>query len=133
MDDTALPLTRDMVTVLAIAGFTMVMFLFERIRADVVALVVLVLLGLTGLVEPEALFGGFSGNAVISIMATMVLGAGYSGVRSYSRSQTPWPSFRPRFSKCVSGRQSGRGTWPRGPARLTRPGVASSTSHMCSA
>ena len=85
MDDTALPLTRDMVTVLAIAGFTMVMFLFERIRADVVALVVLVLLGLTGLVEPEALFGGFSGNAVISIMATMVLGAGLDRTGALNR------------------------------------------------
>ncbi|HZX81578.1 MAG TPA: SLC13 family permease [Lysobacter sp.] len=85
MDDTALPLTRDMVTVLAIAGFTMVMFLFERIRADVVALVVLVLLGLTGLVEPEALFGGFSSNAVISIMATMVLGAGLDRTGALNR------------------------------------------------
>ena len=62
--------------VLGLVGFTMVMFLFERIRADVVALVVLVLLGLTGLVAPEELFDGFSGNAVISIIATMILGAG---------------------------------------------------------
>ena len=45
--DTALTLTTDMKLVLGLVGFTMVMFLFERIRADVVALVVLVLLGLT--------------------------------------------------------------------------------------
>src|SRR4249919_4203802 len=70
--DTALPLTTDMKLVLGLVGFTMVMFLFERIRADVVALVVL---GLSGLVEPELLFNGFSGNAVISIVATMILGA----------------------------------------------------------
>ena len=85
MDDTSLPLTRDMVMVLAITAFTMVMFLFERIRADVVALVVLVLLGLTGLVEPDALFGGFAGNAVISIMATMVLGAGLDRTGALNR------------------------------------------------
>src|SRR5687767_12206330 len=85
MDDTALPLTRDMVMVLAIAGFTMLMFLFERIRADVVALVVLVLLGLTGLVEPESLFGGFSSNAVISIIATMILGAGLDRTGALNR------------------------------------------------
>lgn len=85
MDDTALPLTRDMVMVLAITAFTMVMFLFERIRADVVALVVLVLLGLTGLVDPDALFNGFSGNAVISIMATMVLGAGLDRTGALNR------------------------------------------------
>ena len=36
--------------VLGLVSLTMVMFLFERMRADLVALVVLVLLGLTGLV-----------------------------------------------------------------------------------
>ena len=63
--ETALTLTTDMKLVLGLVVFTMVMFLFERIRADVVALVVLVLLGLTRLVPPEQLFAGFSGNAVI--------------------------------------------------------------------
>ena len=71
--DTALTLTTDMKLVLGLVGFTMVMFLFERIRADVVALVVLVLLGLSGIVETDELFNGFSGNAVISIIATMIL------------------------------------------------------------
>ncbi|TBR13543.1 MAG: SLC13 family permease [Lysobacter sp.] len=85
MDDVALPLTRDMVLVLGITAFTMLMFLFERVRADVVALVVLVLLGLTGLVEPEALFNGFSGNAVISIIATMILGAGLDRTGALNR------------------------------------------------
>ncbi|WP_147652544.1 SLC13 family permease [Vulcaniibacterium gelatinicum] len=83
--DTALTLTTDMKLVLGLVGFTMVMFLFERIRADVVALVVLVLLGLTGLVAPEDLFGGFSGNAVISIIATMVLGAGLDRTGALNR------------------------------------------------
>ncbi|HZX77205.1 SLC13 family permease [Lysobacter sp.] len=83
--DTALTLTTDMKLVLGLVGFTMVMFLFERIRADVVALVVLVLLGLSGLVEPEELFNGFSGNAVISIIATMVLGAGLDRTGALNR------------------------------------------------
>jgi hypothetical protein len=46
-----LTLTTDMKLVLGLVVLTMVMFLFERIRADVVALVVLVVLGLTGLVR----------------------------------------------------------------------------------
>ena len=46
----ALSLTTDMKLVLGLVGLTMVLFLFDRVRADVVALVVLVLLGLTGLV-----------------------------------------------------------------------------------
>src|SRR6478752_3891718 len=78
-------LTTDMKLVLGLVGFTMVMFLFERIRADVVALVVLVLLGLTGLVAPEDLFGGFSGNAVMSVIATMILGAGLDRTGALNR------------------------------------------------
>ncbi|SFK39847.1 SLC13 family permease [Lysobacter sp. cf310] len=83
--DTALTLTTDMKLVLGLVGFTMAMFLFERIRADVVALVVLVLLGLSGLVEPDELFNGFSGNAVISIIATMILGAGLDRTGALNR------------------------------------------------
>lgn len=69
-------LTTDMKLVLGLVAMTMVLFLFERVRADLVALVVLVLLGLTGLVDAGDLFGGFSGNAVVSLMATMILGTG---------------------------------------------------------
>src|SRR5688572_2302174 len=83
--DTALPLTTDMKLVLGLVGFTMVMFLFERIRADVVALVVLVLLGLSGIVETDELFNGFSGNAVISVIATMILGAGLDRTGALNR------------------------------------------------
>lgn len=83
--DTALTLTGDMELVLGLVGFTMVMFLFERIRADIVALVVLVLLGLTGLVAPAQLFDGFSGNAVMSVIATMILGAGLDRTGALNR------------------------------------------------
>ena len=83
--DTALALTTDMTLVLGLVGFTMVMFLFERIRADVVALVVLVLLGLSGLVAPEEIFNGFSSNAVMSIIATMILGAGLDRTGALNR------------------------------------------------
>ncbi len=81
----ALTLTTDMKLVLGLVGMTMVLFLFDRIRADVVALVVLVLLGLTGLVAPEDLFGGFAGNAVMSIIATMILGAGLERTGALNR------------------------------------------------
>jgi di/tricarboxylate transporter len=83
--DTALTLTNDMKLVLGLVGFTMAMFLFERIRADVVALIVLVILGLTGLVAPEELFGGFSGTAVMSIIATTILGAGLDRTGALNR------------------------------------------------
>ena len=83
--DTALTLTNDMKLVLGLVGFTMAMFLFERIRADVVALVVLVVLGVTGLIAPEEIFGGFSGNAVMSIIATTILGAGLDRTGALNR------------------------------------------------
>ena len=83
--DTTLTLTTDMELVLGLVVFTMAMFLFERIRADVVALVVLVVLGLTGLVPREDLFGGFAGNAVMSIIATMILGAGLDRTGALNR------------------------------------------------
>src|SRR5690606_30388498 len=83
--DTTLTLTTDMELVLGLVFFTMVMFLFERIRADVVALVVLVVLGLTGLVAPEDLFGGFSSDAVINVIATMMLGAGLDRTGALNR------------------------------------------------
>ncbi|MDI1251806.1 SLC13 family permease [Thermomonas sp.] len=83
--DTALTLTSDMQLVLGLVFFTMLMFLFDRIRADVVALVVLVVLGLTGLIAPEDLFGGFSSGAVINVIATMILGAGLDRTGALNR------------------------------------------------
>src|SRR3546814_7010467 len=83
--DTALTLTTDMKLVLGLVGFTMAMFMFERIRADVVALVVLVLLGLTGLVASEDIFSGFSSDAVINVIATMILGAGLDRTGALNR------------------------------------------------
>ncbi|MDR6991611.1 SLC13 family permease [Luteimonas sp. 3794] len=83
--DTALALTTDMKIVLALVGLTMVLFVFQRVRADLVALVVLVLLGLTGLVAPEDVFNGFSSNATISVIATMILGMGLDRTGALNR------------------------------------------------
>ena len=83
--ETTLTLTSDMQLVLGLVCFTMVMFLFDRIRADVVALVVLVVLGLTGLIAPEDLFGGFSSDAVMNVIATMILGAGLDRTGALNR------------------------------------------------
>lgn len=83
--DTALALTTDMQIVLGLVALTMLLFLFQRVRADLVALVVLVLLGLTGQVAPEDVFNGFSSNAVISVIATMILGLGLDRTGALNR------------------------------------------------
>ncbi len=71
--ETGLVLTQDMMIVLGLTGFIIGMLMFERIRADAASLVVLVALGLTGIVSETDLFKGFAGNAVISVMASMIL------------------------------------------------------------
>ena len=69
-------LTPDMIVVLCLVGFIIAMFVLDKIRADLVALITLVALGLSRIVPTDRLFDGFSGNAVISVMAAMILGAG---------------------------------------------------------
>ena len=83
--ENALVLTSEMQLVLGLTVMTMVLFLFERLRADVVALVVLVLLALTNLVDSQDVFNGFASNAVMSVIATMILGAGLDRTGALNR------------------------------------------------
>jgi di/tricarboxylate transporter len=73
-------LTPDMVLVLAILAGTIVLFVTEIVRIDVAAILVMVVVGLTGLIPTADVFAGFSSNAVISIIAVMILGAGLDRV-----------------------------------------------------
>jgi di/tricarboxylate transporter len=72
----ALTLTPEMILVLGLVLFTMLMLVLEWIRADMVALLVVVVIGLTGLIPSDRVFNGFAGNAVIAIIAIMIMGAG---------------------------------------------------------
>ena len=76
-------LTTEMAIVTAIVILAVFLFATETLRVDVVALLVMTLLGLliylpglNQLLEPELLFAGLSSNAVVSIIAVMILGAG---------------------------------------------------------
>lgn len=73
--------------VVMILMLTVYLFAFEVVGVDVAAIVIMVVLGLTtlfapimglekGLVPEGHLFEGFSSNAVISIIAVMIVGAG---------------------------------------------------------
>ncbi|MEO0747259.1 MAG: SLC13 family permease [Pseudomonadota bacterium] len=75
--------TAEMAVVVATLGFTIFLFVFEIIRVDLAAIVVLVLIGilsyipgLENLADVTHLFDGFASNAVISIIAVMIVGAG---------------------------------------------------------
>ncbi len=74
--DGGLSLSGDMILVLMLLGLTVFLFVFEVVRVDIAALCIMVLIGLLGLVPAEQLFGGFASNAVISIIAVMIIGAG---------------------------------------------------------
>jgi di/tricarboxylate transporter len=79
--------TLEVAWVTAILLLTIYLFAFEVVGVDVAAATVMVILGLTslmapvmgieqGLVDNKHLFDGFSSNAVISIIAVMIIGAG---------------------------------------------------------
>ena len=68
--------TPDMLAVLLILGLTIYLFVSEVVRVDVAALLVMVLVGATGVVPASQVFNGFASNAVISIIAVMIMGAG---------------------------------------------------------
>ncbi|MCL6642355.1 MAG: anion permease [Candidatus Bipolaricaulota bacterium] len=59
----------------AILGIALVLFLSERIRADLVSMLVLLALALTGLVSTSEAFSGFSNPAVITVGAMFVMSA----------------------------------------------------------
>lgn len=74
--ETGLTLSADMVLVLVILTATIGLFVSELVRVDIAAILVMVVIGLTGLVPSSDLFNGFASNAVLSIIAVMIIGAG---------------------------------------------------------
>ncbi len=78
-----LAFTTEMAVVIGLLAFTVFLFVSEIIRIDLAALLVLVLVGILSyvpglerLADVSHLFDGFASNAVISIIAVMIVGAG---------------------------------------------------------
>lgn len=76
-------LTYEMIAVLSLLSFTVFLFVTEVVRIDLAAILVMVMLGalsylpgLGNLADVSNLFTGFSSNAVMSIIAVMIIGAG---------------------------------------------------------
>jgi di/tricarboxylate transporter len=79
--------TTEVAWVVAVLVLTIYLFAFEIVDVDVAAVSIMVLLGLSslfaplmglekGLVDNQHLFDGFGSNAVMSIIAVMIIGAG---------------------------------------------------------
>jgi di/tricarboxylate transporter len=88
--------TIEIAWVTAILLLTIYLFAFEIVEVDVAAISIMVILGLTslfapvmgleqGLVDTKHLFDGFSSNAVVSIIAVMIIGAGLDKTGIMSR------------------------------------------------
>ena len=74
--ESGLTLSGDMMMVLFVLTATIGLFVSELLRVDIAAILVMVVIGLLGLVPASELFDGFASNAVLSIIAVMILGAG---------------------------------------------------------
>jgi di/tricarboxylate transporter len=68
--------TVDIVLTLAILAISVLLFLTDWLRVDVVALLVLLALTLTGLITPAEAFTGFSSPAVITVWAIFIVSGG---------------------------------------------------------
>jgi di/tricarboxylate transporter len=69
-------LTTEMILVMVMIGVAVFLFIVEWVRVDVVAILMMVALPLLHLVTPKEAFIGLSSNAVVSIIAVIIIGAG---------------------------------------------------------
>jgi len=69
-------MTLDIILFLSVLAITIFLFISEWLRVDVIAILVIIILAWLRLVKPSEMFSGFASNAVISIIALMILGYG---------------------------------------------------------
>lgn len=69
-------MTPEMILTMVVLIFVIILFVFEWVRVDVVGIMMMVMLPLIGLISPKEAFVGLSSNAVCSIIAVIIMGAG---------------------------------------------------------
>jgi di/tricarboxylate transporter len=69
-------MTVEIALTLGIILMAIVLFATEKLRVDVVALLVLIIVSITGLVSKEDVFSGFANSAVITIWAVYIVSGG---------------------------------------------------------
>jgi di/tricarboxylate transporter len=68
--------TSDIALMLTILGIAILLFIVNWLRVDIVALLILLALILTGLITPAEAFAGFSSPAVITVWAIFIVSGG---------------------------------------------------------
>jgi di/tricarboxylate transporter len=69
-------MTLSIALVMGVLFLAILLFIFEWVRVDVVGILMMIILPLLGLVTPEEAISGLSSNAVVSIIAVIIIGAG---------------------------------------------------------
>lgn len=78
-------MTPEIALTLAVLGLAVLLFVTEWLRVDAVAILIMLVLPWLGLVSAEQAFSGLASNAVVSVIAVLILGYGVdrTGVMSY--------------------------------------------------
>jgi di/tricarboxylate transporter len=71
-------MTLEIAIVFAITALAVLLFITERVRVDLVALLVMASLALAGILTPAEALSGFSNPAVVTVWAILILSAGLS-------------------------------------------------------
>ena len=88
----------DNILVLAVVVSAMALFITEKLRIDLVALMVLVVLLIFGLIKPEQALSGFANPATGTVAAMFVLSAGLA--------RTGLVDYIGRYLNKIAGRSS---------------------------
>jgi di/tricarboxylate transporter len=78
-------MTTEILLVLIVLILTIILFVIEKLRVDIIAILIMIILAWLGLISPSDAFSGFASNAVIAVMGVMILGYGMdrSGVMDH--------------------------------------------------
>ncbi len=69
-------ITPDIIKVFVLLFSAILVFVFDWLRVDIVGILIMILLPITGVLTAEEATAGLSSNAVVSIIAVMIIGAG---------------------------------------------------------
>jgi di/tricarboxylate transporter len=67
-------LDAEIIIVLSILVIVAILLIIDKLRIDVVAILCMLALAWTGVLEPLEALSGFSSNAVINMIAVMIMG-----------------------------------------------------------
>ncbi len=89
---------------MGVIAAAVVLFITEIVRVDVVAIIMMVLLPILGLVTPQDAFSGLASNAVVSIIAVIIIGAGLDKTGVMNKVAAPIVAFaNGNVTRLISG------------------------------